>query len=474
MGLDASLVIPTYNKKEFLELTLTSLANQTYPLENFEVVLVDDGSTDGTHELFSETLIHFPFQLEYVKQENAGRAAARNVGILTARGRNVIFIDDDQIVPPQFIENHLKLHQENRNLVVGGYRSHIFSFSPSAPEHQAILSYLRESSPIEKEPLDVTPGCPLIRAEDIYSDFNRVIRLSYGMDTNFERISRFYGENLKECFIPWIFFVTSNVSVGKSHLLEVGLFDENFTGWGGEDYELGYRLYQHGLEYQLCREAISYHQHHSRSFARSRESELLNYQYFWKKHPDIAIFLYWRKTYDGLSIQDYNNIVREAYQLTETELDSHFLTDYKVLIQHDLETSGFDLTRRQQYRQLPTLAEKKLQDKSYETALKFALRYIHLNAHRADEQQRTLQTFPTPEQWGSYSHLNNVARCWWVVANVYDAKGEHRKAEDARHQIVAKYPCAQYWNDKDGFVNLVEVVKGTENQARVAHRGSQQ
>lgn len=464
MELDASLVIPTYNKKEFLELTLASLVNQTYPCKQFEVILVDDGSTDGTHELFSGILTHFPFQLKYIKQENAGRAAARNVGILTAEGENVIFIDDDQIVPPQFIEKHLKLHQENGNLVVGGYRSQVFSFVPNAQELQAILSYLRESCAKEKEPVDVNPGCPLIKADDIYSDFNKVIQLSYGTDTNFERISRTYGEDLKGFFIPWIFFVTSNVSVGRNHLLKVGGFDENFTGWGVEDYELGYRLYKNRLQYKLDREAISYHQFHTSNFAQSRESELRNYQYFCKKHPDIAVFLYWRKTYDGLSIKDYNSIVRECYQIAEIAPDCQLLRDYKILVKHHLETSGYDLAKRQQYWQLPSLAEKALQCKRYKKAIEYALKYIHLNTHRADEQQSTLKGFPTLAQWGSYSHLNQVARCWWVVANVHAARGKHQKTVEARHQILAKYPFAQYWDDKDGLVRLAEIVKATDNQ----------
>ena len=456
MKLDASLVIPTYNKKEFLELTLVSLINQTYPHENFEVIIIDDGSTDGTHQLFSAST-HFPFQLVYVKKENSGRAAARNTGIVKAQGETIIFIDDDQIVPPHFIESHLRLHQENQNLVVGGYRSQVFSFSPSAPEHQAILSYLQESFQNQEKPFDIKLGSPLLTAEDICSDFNRVTRFSYGMDTNFERISRIHGEELKAFFIPWIFFVTSNVSVGKNHLLEVGLFDENFTGWGGEDYELGYRLYKHGLEYRLCREAISYHQHHTRNFAQSRESELRNYQYFCKKHPDIAIFLYWRKTYDGLSIKDYNNIVGEIYQRAETAPDSPLLADYKALIEHHLETSGFDIAERQQYWQLPALAEKALQEKKYEKALSFAFKYINLNAHRADEQQSTLKGFPTPVLCGSYSHLNNVARCWLVVASTHAARSEHQKVVAAKNQIVTKYPHAQQWVANDGFVKLAEV-----------------
>ena len=393
--MEASIVIPTYNKKKFLDLTLASLINQTYPADKFEVIIINDGSSDDTHQL-SSAATHFPFRLVYLNQENSGRSAARNAGILKAEGKTIIFIDDDQIVPIQFVESHLTAHQRNHNLIVGGYRSGVFSFAPTAPEFQAILSYLRKSFQGNGTAFDVKPGCQLITEKDICFDFNRVTQLTYGMDANFERISKAYGEELRDFFIPWIFFVTSNVSVGKSHLVEVGLFDEKFTGWGGEDYELGYRLYKHGLQYTLSRGAISYHQHHSRNSKKQGESEIRNYQYFCEKHPDIAIFLYWRKTYDRLSIQTYNNIVREVEQLVEIKPDCQLLTDYKVLLKRHLETQGFDLAGRQQYWQLPSLAEKALQEKTYQIAIELASKYIHLNAHRADEQQSASRRISYP------------------------------------------------------------------------------
>ena len=459
MSLEVSVVIATYNKKEYLELTLASLANQTYPHTNFEVVVVDDGSKDGTSEIFSASTV-FPFQAIYIKQENKGRAAARNAGILNANGNTIVFIDDDQIVAPQYLENHMGLHQQNQCLVVGGYRSDVFSFCPSALEPRAILYHLQGADDDAENQSCVDPGSPLITVEDIYSDFDCVKRLSYGLDMNFERVSGTYGEDLDSFFIPWIFFVTCNVSVRKIHLIEVGMFDENFTGWGIEDYELGYALYKHGLEYKLCRDAVSYHQFHARDFDRAGESELRNYRYFCQKHPDLAIFLYWRKTYEGLSIHAYNDIVGEACYLEKNAQSRQLLTDYKALLKEHLETHGLDLAERQQYWQLPSLAEKALLEEAYESARSFALKYINLNAHRADEQQRTLKECPSPAVYGSYSHLNNVARCWLVVANAYAAKGETQKVLEARDQILDKYPFAQRWDAEAGFVKLSDVASG--------------
>lgn len=457
MTLDASFIIPTYNKKEFLELTLTSLRNQTYPSDKFEVIIIDDGSTDGTDKLFSDIFIHPPFRLAYIKQENAGRSVARNTGLAQAQGETIVFIDDDQIVPPKFLESHMRLHQHNRKLVVSGYRSHVFSFVPIDVERQAVLSYLRNAFKIEDGISAIKPGDPLITADDICRNFNKVVSLSYGIDTDFERISKRYRDNLKSFFIPWIFFVTSNVSVGRNHLLEVGGFDENFTGWGVEDYELGYRLHKYGIQYTLERDAISYHQFHPRNFIESRESELKNYQYFCEKYPDVAIFLYWRKTYDNMSIHTYNSIVGEVAQLTETSPDSQLLADYKVLLKSHLETSGFDLGLWQEYWQLPTLAEKALQEKKYEEAIAFALKYINLNEVRADEQQAILQELPTPAEYGSYSHLNNVTRCWLVLARAYAARGENQKMLWAKCQIEEKYTFAQYWDVKKGFIKGADI-----------------
>lgn len=97
-----SVVIPTYNRKESLLRTLASLSRQTYPAEQFEVILVDDGGSDGTEGV---TELRYPFRLRYVRQANQGAAAARNRGALEASGDVLIFLDDDISVDPQFVDS---------------------------------------------------------------------------------------------------------------------------------------------------------------------------------------------------------------------------------------------------------------------------------------------------------------------------------------------------------------------------------
>ena len=72
-----SVVIPTYNRKGMLRETLNSLAQQTYPTDRFEIIVVDDGSTDGTDQI---AVGAFPFTLRYFWQTNQGDATARNLG----------------------------------------------------------------------------------------------------------------------------------------------------------------------------------------------------------------------------------------------------------------------------------------------------------------------------------------------------------------------------------------------------------
>lgn len=113
-----SVIIPTFNRKDSLQKTLDGLARQTYPLSQFEVIVVSDGSTDGTEALL-EQYAGAPYVLRPVYQANGGPARARNNGIKNASGEVVVFLDDDVEPAPNFLAVHAAHHvSEDRAVVI--------------------------------------------------------------------------------------------------------------------------------------------------------------------------------------------------------------------------------------------------------------------------------------------------------------------------------------------------------------------
>lgn len=110
-----SICIPTYNRKEYIKETIDSILSQTY--KDFEIVIVDDGSTDGTEDVLKELDI----PVTYYWQENSGDAAARNKLIELAKGKYISFIDSDDLLMPDAIERMVRIMEaEDGNVIVYG------------------------------------------------------------------------------------------------------------------------------------------------------------------------------------------------------------------------------------------------------------------------------------------------------------------------------------------------------------------
>jgi glycosyltransferase involved in cell wall biosynthesis len=102
---ELSVVIPTHNRREFLRACLDSFEQQSAPAGSFEVVVVIDGSTDGTAEMLSEFAPSF--ELSVLTQPQAGASAARNAGAADARARVLLFVDDDMTASSSHVAAHL-------------------------------------------------------------------------------------------------------------------------------------------------------------------------------------------------------------------------------------------------------------------------------------------------------------------------------------------------------------------------------
>ena len=95
--------MPTYNKYHQTSLSLYSLSKQTFPQAEYEVILVDDASSDDTPNIFKEADV--PFKFKYIRmKQNKGRSSVRNIGINHAEGNLLIFLDGEMLAPPSFIK----------------------------------------------------------------------------------------------------------------------------------------------------------------------------------------------------------------------------------------------------------------------------------------------------------------------------------------------------------------------------------
>ena len=218
-GLFASVIVPTFNRRQSLYQMLLALDLQHTETSSgtpfsFEVIVVSDGSTDGTDQMLAQFPGRFP--LRVIRQENAGPAAARNAGVLSADGEIIVFIDDDVMAEPGCLAAHVSLHEKDPTLVVVG---------PMLTPGDADLS-------------------PWIRWEQ------------HQLEKQYCRLSN--GEILGSRQ-----FYTGNASARRQALIDAGLFDTTLLR--AEDIDLGQRLAAIGQRFEFAPNAEAYH-YASRSF----------------------------------------------------------------------------------------------------------------------------------------------------------------------------------------------------------------
>lgn len=273
-----SIIIPTYNKLPRLKLTLASIFNQTYSKDNFEVIVIDDGSNDGTGEYLES--IKTRIYLKYFCQKNSGRAAARNKGIEESTGDIIIFIDDDVLLCPQFIESHLAIQEERQSIVHG--KIYTLSFLKFFMDPSAGILY----NGLSGGGTELRKNC--ITEENVCRDFEESIK-ARAKETDFEKvINEIMTDNRYESV--WIGFTGGNVSIPRKWIINIGGFDENFgLEWGCEDIEAGYRLWKKGHNFLYSSEAANYHMaHYRRTFQNEHFQSAL---YFYTKHYEKRILV---------------------------------------------------------------------------------------------------------------------------------------------------------------------------------------
>ncbi|MBW3466597.1 glycosyltransferase family 2 protein [Arthrospiribacter ruber] len=123
-----SIIIPVYNKASYIRETLQSALGQAYP--NTEIILVDDGSSDGSFEILQEYFEKYPEKILLIDQENQGVSAATNNGIQAAKGEYIQFLDADDLLSPYKIANQIKLLEGQPESVLATCEWRMFKNDP--------------------------------------------------------------------------------------------------------------------------------------------------------------------------------------------------------------------------------------------------------------------------------------------------------------------------------------------------------
>ena len=240
-AMNVSIVIPTYNRRPILEKCLYSLENQKLnnKIKEYEIIIVDDGSTDGTTLWIEDNISDLPHVVLY-KQKHGGPALGRNLGVMKAKNEIIIFIDSDLIVRDDFIQRHVE------------------------------------------------------KLELAWKKNNKKC-FTYGSVINTSNFENPEQEKFKITDISFAYFATGNVAISRELILKAGLFDTSFSLYGWEDLELGERLKNLGTKLIKCPEAIGFHWHPK--FTCEQISSLIDKEkerakmalLFYKKHPNLRV-----------------------------------------------------------------------------------------------------------------------------------------------------------------------------------------
>jgi GT2 family glycosyltransferase/peptidoglycan/xylan/chitin deacetylase (PgdA/CDA1 family) len=243
-----SVVIPTFQRRQTAVRMVEALAGQSFG--DFEVIVVVDGSTDGTADALTGLAVSFP--LTVLEQDNSGAGAARNAGAAVARGELLLFLDDDMEAEHSLLSEHDRLQRDGADLVLGDIPLH-----PDSPP--SLLSRGVEVWASSRRDRLTAPGAE-IRVDD---------------------------------------FLTGQCSISRRLFEELGGFDPNFTRdglFGGEDIDFGCRVRKAGYRVVFNPAAISYQLYDvspsdylRRTYQAGRSDQEL-----FTKHPELGRHV-WRR-----------------------------------------------------------------------------------------------------------------------------------------------------------------------------------
>lgn len=231
-----SIVICTYNRPILLKSTLQSVVEIDFDSDQFEIVVIDNGNDNQSPDVFTSINRHARCRMSYAKEEKLGLSHARNTGIGLAQGRIVVFLDDDELVEPNWLKELIKPYDSDERIAcVGGKIIPVF-------------------------PNDTRPSW---YSKDIQGFFG-------GVDQ---------GEQIHEVNFPQEYIGGGNMSFNRQLIMESGMFNVRLgiigaSSYSGEENELALRIKNKGFKVLYNPFAITYH---------LIESERISKQFFHKR-----------------------------------------------------------------------------------------------------------------------------------------------------------------------------------------------
>ncbi len=294
-----SFVIPTYQSKKLIRNTLQALNYlQLNEHISYEVIVVDDGSTDGTFEYIKD--VNKSYKLDYIylpRCKNSSRSRARNHGIRKALGNIVVFIDGDILVKPNYLIQLDEYFKHSEDIAVAGTR-------------------LLLNEPIDED---------IVENKRIFD--NEILQLlDIGIDFR-HKIFSDLSYNAGSMKTPFLFALTCNLAVPKKWIELVNGFDEDLKKWGVEDIEFVYRLYLKGLKIVLNNRNEVIHQFHG-----IKEADVVNENQIHEVDYNTSVFIKKHPNFMGLSEEEiyalFRSIATHYKKLEEEDISVYIAIEF--------------------------------------------------------------------------------------------------------------------------------------------------
>ena len=303
MSVDISVVIATHNQLERLRLVLCGLSCQRFPKECFEIIVVDDGCTDGTDTMLAT---EYPDVHVVPIRPNVGRCLARNAGVEQAQGELVAFLDGDALPHPTWLAYLWEVWEQ------GKYARYLCGFMYNLP----LLEYLPDpqqavfdedhTSSVLADFLRIKLDLVLVTEDQIRNDFASIhARAQEGgypfapLKEMQDQVAGLYA-TYPDSPIGFLAFYPHNSAVPRQSFLDVGGFTAHIPF--SEGWDLAYRLQQSGVLPDFVREAFTYHLYHYHEFSdpskfkdeQRKRVAAIAYMAHLNKNPKLWLIELWR------------------------------------------------------------------------------------------------------------------------------------------------------------------------------------